>query len=90
MERRDSQNSGQYVRNPTFTKYKHATRASGVEGRTRVAAFGADEVVAEVQSQYGVSTKMAAVALEMLPAVHREWQCNGEPPGRVVACVGDS
>jgi alkylation response protein AidB-like acyl-CoA dehydrogenase len=28
-----------------------------------------DEVVAEVQSQYGVSTKMAAVALEMLPAV---------------------
>ncbi len=28
-----------------------------------------DEVVAEVQSNYGVSTKMAAVALEMLPAV---------------------
>ena len=28
-----------------------------------------DEVIAEVQSRYGVSTKMAAVALEMLPAV---------------------
>jgi alkylation response protein AidB-like acyl-CoA dehydrogenase len=28
-----------------------------------------DEVVAEVQSSYGVSTKMAAVALEMVPSV---------------------
>jgi alkylation response protein AidB-like acyl-CoA dehydrogenase len=49
---------------------------AGLAGRSWPSEYGGqtasawqDEVIAEVQSRYGVSTKMAAVALEMLPAV---------------------
>jgi alkylation response protein AidB-like acyl-CoA dehydrogenase len=49
---------------------------SGLAGRSWPVEYGGhdapawqDEVVAEVQTRYGVSTKMLAVALEMLPPV---------------------
>ncbi len=49
---------------------------AGLAGRSWPVAYGGlgapawqDEAVAEVQSRYGVSTKMLAVALEMLPGV---------------------
>ena len=49
---------------------------AGLAGRSWPVEYGGhgapawqDEVVAEVQSRYGVSTKMLAVALEMLPPV---------------------
>jgi alkylation response protein AidB-like acyl-CoA dehydrogenase len=60
----------------TTRRWQRTLFDAGLAGRSWPDEYGGqsapawqDEVVAEVQSLYGVSTKMAAVALEMLPAV---------------------
>jgi alkylation response protein AidB-like acyl-CoA dehydrogenase len=60
----------------TTRRWQRTLFDAGLAGRSWPDEYGGrsapawqDEVVAEVQSSYGVSTKMAAVALEMLPSV---------------------
>jgi hypothetical protein len=69
MERVDTQNSRKYDRSPAFTKYRRATRASGVKGRSGVAALGADEIAAPFAEPDAAATGSDLASLAGVRAV---------------------